>query len=146
MDTPMDSNLNFWNDDRNYLEDKTKYRRLVGKLIYLTVTGPDISFVVGLIMLGRKMIGKSTSGYCTYVGGNLVTWRRKNKLQLLDQVLRLNIELQLIPEQLVFMYDDPAPMHCDNQVAIHIASNPIFHERTKHIEVDCRFVCEAFMS
>ncbi|KAL0410702.1 UNVERIFIED_CONTAM: Retrovirus-related Pol polyprotein from transposon RE2 [Sesamum latifolium] len=32
VDTPMDSNPNFWKDDGNYLEDKTKYRRLVGKL------------------------------------------------------------------------------------------------------------------
>ena len=48
-------------------------------------------------------------------------------------------------QQLGFEVEVPMSMWCDNQVAIFIANNPTFHERTKHVEVDCHFMRDMVM-
>ena len=56
------------------------------------------------------------------------------------------IWLKQLLQELRFRKDEQMTLVCDNQVALYIASNPVFHERTKHIEVDCHFIREKIAS
>ena len=49
VDTPMDSNVKLLPGQEEPLRDLGRYRRLVGKLNYLTITRPDISFPVSVV-------------------------------------------------------------------------------------------------
>lgn len=52
------------------------------------------------------------------------------------------IWLRSLPKCLQVDCSTPTTLYCDNQAALHLAENPVFHERTKHIEVDCHFIRE----
>ena len=56
------------------------------------------------------------------------------------------ILLRHLLQELRFGNDEQMKLICDNQAALHIASNPVFHERTKHIEVDYHFIKEKIAS
>jgi hypothetical protein len=95
---------------------------------------------------------KSTTGFCTSVGGNLVTWKSKKQNVVARSSAEAKYramawtasELTWIKQVLVDLktnVNEPMKMFCDNQAAWHIASNPVFHERTKHIEeIELEFV------
>ena len=52
--------------------------------------------------------------------------------------------LRRVFSELGFLQSSPAPLHVDNTSAIQITENPIFHEQTKHIQVDCHSIQEAY--
>ena len=96
---------------------------------------------------------RSTFRYCVFINGNLVSWKSKKH----DVVAISSAEAEYramalatceiiwvrhLLQELRFWKNEQMKLICDNQATLHIASNPIFYERTKHIEVDCHFIKE----
>ncbi|XP_059310087.1 uncharacterized mitochondrial protein AtMg00810-like [Lycium ferocissimum] len=134
VDTPLELNVKYRRDEGDLIPDPTLFRQLVGSLNYLTITRPDISLRTNKSPIyadrlnafsdsdwaGCSDTRRSITGWCMFLGDSLISWKK-----------------------IGFPQSSPTPLHANNTSAIQIATNPVYHERTKHIEVDCHFIREA---
>jgi hypothetical protein len=93
----------------------------------------------------------STTGYCFLLGTSLISWRSKKQsivarssteaeyCVLTDTTSKL-IWLRWLLSDMVVSPSGCSPIICDNRSGIQIAYKDIFHERTKHIKIDCHFI------
>ncbi|KAD0786919.1 hypothetical protein E3N88_43719 [Mikania micrantha] len=197
---PMEQGLKLDKCENEQRVDAAQYRRLVGRLLYLQATRPDITYSVNVLSqfvadprephleaairvvrylkttlgqgimlpkeggtqlvaycdsdwMGCPLTRRSRTGYLLVLGGAPVSWKSKKQ----SVVSRSSAEAEYramaatVSEILWFRWllteldapqENSTTLFCDNEAARHIANNPVFHERTKHVEMDCHFVRE----
>ncbi|KAI3507425.1 hypothetical protein L1887_22411 [Cichorium endivia] len=197
---PMEQNLKLGQCHENHKADASLYRRLIGRLLYLQATRPDITYAVNVLSqfvsdprtdhmnavlrvlrylkstlgqgifipktgglnlvaycdadwLGCPYTRRSRTGYLLLLGGAPVSWKTKKQsvvsrssaeaeYRAMATTVSEVLWMRWLLKDLTVNLEDATPLYCDNQAARHIANNPVFHERTKHVEMDCFFVRE----
>lgn len=184
--------------DDALLHDVTSYQRLLGKLLYLTVTRPGIAFSVqtlsqsmqkpkkshmeaalrvvkyvknhlgqGVLLSSQKrsvisafcdadwaacpLTRKSVSEFFIKYGDSLISWKSKKQ----STISRSSAESEYrsiattvaelvwifgLLKDIGVVFELPVTIFTDSKAAIQIVANPVFHERIKHIEIDCHFI------
>lgn len=196
----MVANLKLSKTEGDLLDAPERYRRLVGHLMYLTITRPDITFAVNKLCqyssaprlphlhavyrvlefikgtVGRGLFysaeddltlkgfadadwascqdsRRSTNGFTMFIGSSLISWRSKKQptvsrssaeaeyIALALATCEMMWLCQLLRDLRIFRLPIPV-LYSDSTAALYIAISPVFHERTKHIELDCHTVRE----
>ncbi|PKU87907.1 Retrovirus-related Pol polyprotein from transposon TNT 1-94 [Dendrobium catenatum] len=96
---------------------------------------------------------KSISGFCTFLGHNLISWSVKKQTTVarssteaeyrsLSAATSDVLWIRRLAAEFGISSTGPTTIYCDNTSAIALAHNPVFHARTKHIEIDYHFISE----
>lgn len=197
---PLPAGLKLSIDDGDLIAEPDIYRRLVGRLLYLGLTRPDLSYSVqhlsqfmhaprvphlravlhvlkylkgtpdyGMLYSADSVptvtaysdadwsacqfSSRSLSAYAVFLGSNLVSWKTKKQQTVSKSSAEAEYRsmsatasellwLQGLLEDLQLKPSLPITMYCDNKSAEHLAHNPKFHEKTKHLKRDVHFVRE----
>ncbi|GJV78985.1 putative ribonuclease H-like domain-containing protein [Tanacetum coccineum] len=195
--TPMETQKPLLKDEDGEEVDVHLYRSMIGSLMYLTSSRPDIMFAVcacaryqvnpkvshlhavkrifrylkgqpklGLwypkdlpfdlvaftnnYYAGASLDRKSTTGGCQFLGCRLISWQCKKQTVVANSTTEaeyvaassccgqvLWIQNQLLDYGYNFMH---TKIYIDNESTICIVKNPIFHSKTKHIEIRHHFI------
>ncbi|GKA96034.1 ribonuclease H-like domain-containing protein [Tanacetum coccineum] len=146
--------------------DPTLYRSLAERLQYLTFTRPDLSYAVQQLYASAttSLVGytdadwagypstrRSTSGYCVFLGDNLLSWSDKLQHTLsrssaeaeycgVANVVAETAWLHNLHHELDPPLSTATLVYCDKISAIYMSANPVQHQWTKHIKIDIHFV------
>eukprot|EP00253_Pinus_taeda_P001698 PITA_01698 len=148
--------------------DPTLYRQLIGSQMYLVNTRPDICYAINTLIqfmgkdiklsgftdadwTGSSVDWKSTSRYCFNIGSGITSWcSRKQKSVALSSseaeymaASTASCEAIWLRKLLVNLFRrnmEATRIMCHNHSCIKLSENPVFHDRSKHIDIRCHFV------
>ncbi|GJW29355.1 hypothetical protein Tco_0046230 [Tanacetum coccineum] len=170
--TPMETHKPLLKDTDGEDIDEHMYKSMIGSLMYLTSSRPDIMFVAcvnlnwafGILRIHlfdlvaytdsdytrASLDRKSTTGGCQFLGCMLISWQCKKQTVVMNSITEaeyiaasnccgqvLWIQNQLLDYRYNFMQ---TKIHIDNKSTICIVRNPVFHSKTKHIEIRHHFI------
>ncbi|GKB05273.1 putative ribonuclease H-like domain-containing protein [Tanacetum coccineum] len=177
--TPMETQKPLLKDADGEDVDEHLYRSMIGSLMYLTSSRPDIMFAVcacarfqvnpksshlhamkrifrylKVTMQEQSLDRKSTIGGCQFLGCRLISWQCKKQTVVANSTTEaeyiaasnccgqvLWIQNQLLDYGYNFMQ---TKIHIDNESTICIVKNPVFHSKTKHIEIRHHFIRDSY--
>ncbi|GJZ36672.1 putative ribonuclease H-like domain-containing protein, partial [Tanacetum coccineum] len=157
--TPMETSKPLLKDAEAEDVDVHLYRSMIGSLMYLTTSRPDIMFADSPFDLeaytdshyaGAGLDKKSTTGGCQFLRRRLISWQCKKQTIVTNSTTEaeyvvaascygqvLWIQNQMLDYRYNFMN---TKIHIDNESTICIVKNSVFHSKTKRIEIRHHFI------
>nr|GEU41363.1 copia protein [Tanacetum cinerariifolium] len=164
VDTPMVDQPKLDEDRLGIPVDQTRFRSMVGSLMYLTASRPELVFAypkdtaMALTAYADadhaccQDTRRSTSGSAQFLGDKLVCWSsKKKKSNAISTTEAEYIAMSWCCAQILWIrsqltdygFDfNKIPLYCDNRSAIALCCNNVQHSRTKHIDIRHHFIRE----
>ncbi|GJX69345.1 putative ribonuclease H-like domain-containing protein [Tanacetum coccineum] len=173
--TPMETNKALTKDEDGEDVDIHLYRSMIGSLMYLTSSRPDIMFLVCACLRfqvqpkvshlnavkrifrylkGASLDRKSTTRGCQFLGSRLISWQCKKQTVVANSTTKaeyiaashcygqvLWIQNQMLDYGYNFIQ---TKIHVDNESAICVVKNPVYHSTTTHIEIRHHFIRDSY--
>nr|GEZ20132.1 retrotransposon protein, putative, unclassified [Tanacetum cinerariifolium] len=181
--TPMETLNPLMKDENAEDVDVHLYRSMIGSLIYLTSSRPDIMFVdspfdleayTGSDYAGASLNRKSTKGDCKFLRSRLISWQCKKQTVVAnstieEELISWQCKKQTVVANSTIEEEYVAASNCcrqllwiqnqmldygynfmntkifiDNESTIFRVKNPVFHSKTKHIEIRHHFIRDSY--
>lgn len=148
MHSPMDSHFTSVKRILRYIRGTLSHGLLFTKSSLTLSSYSDADWA------GNAIDRRSTGGYCIFLGSNLVFWSAKKQATvarssteaeykaLANATAEMVWLMQLLRDLHAPISSSTPILWCNNSSAISLAANPVFHARTKHVEVNFHFIRE----